>query len=448
MISNSQQPKPAAAPESEWIRDAVGMLWAQKWVMGLTALAILLGSVVIVWRWPAMYRATASILMQGRGSHGVLSGGGSARDTMSKEDLSSELEILRSPDLFKLTVRAMHPPKPASVTETPVPEAAPGVTPRRVSMPADMQVLLRELEASRPAPSSATSPPPPYDDLAEAFLRSLQEPLPSELETEFEALADHLEVQILPATKVIRCTLTGRDPRLIEQALNSYLDQYLLYRVHLFNPADQERFLSERAQQYKQRVEALENQLLEQARQTAVVHPEREIESNLELKRELVRQFDTLTDERIQSNLISDPALDARIAQIQARIRDIDEVNLRLQQEMVERARIARETALGEFSYQLFSERQEEGRLQRAIAAANLSGDVTILSRADLTAELVFPRPKLVLAVGAVAALLAAFGVGCLNEFLNDTFRTERDLARHTGLPVIATFRGTRTKLQ
>ena len=311
-----------------------------------------------------------------------------------------------------------------------------------------MQMLLRQLETTR-----TSSPDETMDEFAadlpleQEFLQRLEQPLQPELEAEWDDIKDRLNVQLLPATKVIRFTLTGRDATRTEQVLNTYLNQYLLYRAHLFNPADQERFFSERAQIYKQRVEALEDQLLEQARITSVVHPEKEIQSNLELKRELTRQFDNLNDERIQSEFVSDTTLEARITQIQNRIREIDDVNLELQEEIVERQRIARETTLGEFSYKLFSQRQEEDRLYRAIAAANLSGDVTILSRADLTASLVFPRPKQVLAVGLVAALFAGFALGCVNEFLDDTFKRERDIVQQAGLPVIFSVRKTRTRL-
>lgn len=432
----------------DWGEVVVDLVRSQKWVMGLTALAIVLGAVVIAFQWPPTYQATASILMQGPGSRGLLSGAGGRGDAMSKEDLSSELEILRSPDLLKITVQAVH--------ESEAPAAAPVVgaaaqpvdltQPRRVSLPVDMAMLLRQLEET----SRATTSDEAVDDLdaglavEKGFLRRLEQPLEPELEEEWQDIKDRLDVQLLPATKVIRFTLTGHDAERTEQVLDAYINQYLLYRAHLFNPADQERFFSERTQFYKQRIEVLENQLLEQARITAVVHPETEIQSNLELKREQIRQLNTLDDERIQSEFISDPTLEARIREIQDRIRDIDDVNLQLQEEIVERQRIARESTLGEFSYKLFSQRQEEDRMQRAIAAAKLSGDVTILSRAALTARLVFPRPRQVLAVGLVAALFAGFALGCLNEFLDDTFKRERDIVRHAGLPVVLSIRKTR----
>lgn len=431
-----------------WAQDVVGLLRSQKWVMGLTALAIALGATVIAFRWPPTYQATASILMQGPGSRGILSGTGGRGEAMSKEDLSSELEILRSPDLLKITVQAVHESEAPGVEDI---AAGPAETvdttrPRRVTLPVDMAMLLRQLEEA----SSPTDPDEAVDDPAgrlpveEGFLRRLEEPLQPALEGEWEDIKDRLHVQLLPATKVIRFTLTGRDAARTEKVLNAYLDQYLLYRAHLFNPVDQERFFSERARFYKHRIEVLEDQLLEQARVTSVVHPEQEIESNLELKRELTRRFDTLNDERIQSEFVSDPTLEARIGQIRDRIRDIDDINLKLQQEIVERQRIARDTTLGEFSYTLFSQRQEEDRLQRAIVAAKLSGDVTILSRADLTARLLFPRPRQVLAVGLLAALFAGFALGCLNEFLDDTFKRERDIVQHAGLPVVLSIRKSR----
>ena len=438
----------------DWRQELAAIVSSQKWVMGLTALAIGLGATLIAFRWPPTFRATASILMQGPGSQGMLTSGGNRGSAPTKEDLSSELELLRSPDLMKVTLLALHEATPPALEAAPSQEAAaastsPPLGPRRIASPHEMHEELRRLEAARAlAPLETLRSAEERRPAEEEFVRRLAAPLPDDLRDAWKELKDQLKVELLPATKVIRLTLTGQDPRETERLLDTYLTQYLLYRAHLFNPIDQQRFFSERALLYKQRIESLEDQLLTQAQRTAVVHPEKEIQTNLEIKRDLTRQLNQLSDERLQSEFISAPGLDARMEEIQNRIRAIDDTNLGLQKEILERQRIERDTALGEFSYDLFSRRQEEHHLSRAIAAANLSRDVTILRRADLTAELVFPRPRQVLAVGWVAALLAGLALGCINEYLDDTFKRERDVTQHTGLPVIFSLRKTRTRLK
>ena len=162
-----------------WAQDVVGLLRSQKWVMGLTALAIALGATVIAFRWPPTYQATASILMQGPGSRGILSGTGGRGEAMSKEDLSSELEILRSPDLLKITVQAVHESEAPGVEDI---AAGPAETvdttrPRRVTLPVDMAMLLRQLEeASSPTDPDDPISTPSYNCWATRMVRLAANP--------------------------------------------------------------------------------------------------------------------------------------------------------------------------------------------------------------------------------------------------------------------------------
>jgi uncharacterized protein involved in exopolysaccharide biosynthesis len=101
-----------------------------------------------------------------------------------------------------------------------------------------------------------------------------------------------------------------------------------------------------------------------------------------------------------------------------------------------EMARLSREHELAEASYRLLAAKLEETRVLDQVAARN-DANVRVAQAAVVPVEPQDLRP-LVLALGAIVALVAALLTAFVSDLLRRGFLTPEDLARETGLPVLA----------
>ena len=99
-----------------------------------------------------------------------------------------------------------------------------------------------------------------------------------------------------------------------------------------------------------------------------------------------------------------------------------------------------RQAQLISHSLETFAKRAEEARINDSIARNRFTGDVSILSRASGSAELVFPRMKSTLLLGLIVALVTGLSAGFLAEFFDHTVRRPEDVQRNIGLPVLCSF--------
>jgi uncharacterized protein involved in exopolysaccharide biosynthesis len=101
-----------------------------------------------------------------------------------------------------------------------------------------------------------------------------------------------------------------------------------------------------------------------------------------------------------------------------------------------EMARLSREHELAEAGYRLLAAKLEETRVLDQVAARN-DANVRVAQAAVVPVEPQDLRP-LVLALGAIVALVAALLTAFVSDLLRRGFLTPEDLARETGLPVLA----------
>ena len=133
--------------------------------------------------------------------------------------------------------------------------------------------------------------------------------------------------------------------------------------------------------------------------------------------------------------------LDDSIQQLEKQIANLDGRNLSLQQHITKYNGDMREADLLKTSYETFSKRSEESAINNAITKANLSGDVSVLSKPESSIELVFPRPLLTPLLGLLAGIFASFGLALTSEYMDHRIRRPADVTRHLGLPVIGSIR-------
>jgi uncharacterized protein involved in exopolysaccharide biosynthesis len=101
-----------------------------------------------------------------------------------------------------------------------------------------------------------------------------------------------------------------------------------------------------------------------------------------------------------------------------------------------EMARLTREHELAEASYRLLATKLEETRVLDQVAARD-DANVRVAQAARAPVEPKNLRP-LVLALGVIVAFVAALLTAFLSDLLRRGFLTPEDLARETGLPVLA----------
>lgn len=78
---------------------------------------------------------------------------------------------------------------------------------------------------------------------------------------------------------------------------------------------------------------------------------------------------------------------------------------------------------------------------QREIVNIFSVDNVSILQKADIKAQPapIKPNPELNIAISLVISLMIAFGIAFLLEYLDDTIKSEADVAQYLGLPTLTT---------
>ena len=228
----------------DWKKELCEMVFAQSRLIIWTTVVVVAMSILIAAFWPPIYAASGSVLIRTakpQHSPGTLEQTDLRNFPVSKEDLASEVEILSSPDLIQQTVLAMR----GNV--------------RGQSVKTDPAIM---------------------DEVAR--------------------IKNGLKTEVILASHVIRVTLMDRDAHRAETTLDALLEQYMIYRVKVFNPSDQQLFFSNQARLYKTRLEKIEDQLSAKAKEASIALVDREMVNNVDMKKDRMAQISALRDEYLQ----------------------------------------------------------------------------------------------------------------------------------------------------
>ncbi|MEI8120872.1 MAG: Wzz/FepE/Etk N-terminal domain-containing protein [bacterium] len=228
----------------DWKKELCEMVFAQSRLIVWTTVVVIAMAILIATFWPPTYAASGSVLIRTakpQNSPGTLEQTDLRNFPVSKEDLASELEILSSPDLIQQTVLAMR----GKVRDR--------------SVKTDKVIM---------------------DEVAR--------------------IKNGLKTEVILASHVIRVTLMDRDAHRAETTLDALLEQYMIYRVKVFNPSDQQLFFSNQASLYKARLEKIEDQLSAKAKEASIALVDREMANNVDMKKDRMAQISVLRDEYLQ----------------------------------------------------------------------------------------------------------------------------------------------------
>ncbi len=140
-------------------------------------------------------------------------------------------------------------------------------------------------------------------------------------------------------------------------------------------------------------------------------------ETVVRIDREIV-QIETTLRQAMQSQLAERRAVATSIEQRLASLN-----NGEMELEVLERDRV-----LVNQNYQSYAKRREEARVSEALDLRRVS-NIAVLNPADQPIEPVYPRKMLILGLALPFGLLAGLALALFLEYMNQTFRDERDLS-------------------
>lgn len=459
-------------------REILNIVFAQEKLIITTTVIIFGLSVLIALFWPSTYSSTASILVREKSVEKNQAALEEIREQinrfeLSKEDLSSEVETLTSFEVIERTYK--------------------------------------HLEADGF-----------YGDRQDnGFLRSLSKIVmfwrsvdpQDDAYKEIYKIKSKLRTNIVPASNVIEITLLDRDQDRAVKILNALLDQYIIYRADVYNPA-KEKFFVDNTERFRDGMELKTMELNDVVNKNRISDPEKEMVNNLALKIELEQQLNQLANEKTDKKLIVDnlavllkndtfqsfsfpgnstletmglklqelylekgnllrkyhpksdnvallekqikstyskfkaevmiqqwlakkelDSIQAKISRIKNQIDSINMLNVTLHKQLMDMNRIQKELNLYQDSYEAFYKRTEETKLYDTSGGA--LSPVSIISRAFPSDGPVFPKRKLVVAMGLLIGFLMGCSLGFAQEYFDHTFKHPDDVKRITQLPVI-----------
>ncbi len=133
--------------------------------------------------------------------------------------------------------------------------------------------------------------------------------------------------------------------------------------------------------------------------------------------------------------------LAAQIKLLEFSLAELKDRTNSLQAEAMRFRQLSREADLLRVSYESFARRSEEAEISEAVGASEASGDVTVLSRPDFTADKTFPKIPLIAVLGLFVGLTAGCGIAFVTEYFDHTIRRSSDITLFTSLPVIGSIR-------
>lgn len=224
----------------DYMRELLFMLFARRRLIVLVTLLVSAISTAVFFLSPPVYQGTSSLLVRGKvvsGAVDSLTGEGNKVLPVRKEDLYSEVQLLSSTALIQRVAERLH--HEGVLTEKP------------------RQALV-------------------------------------------EYLRDSLRYEVLPATNVIKVSMTGQNREELVKLIDTTLDEYVLYRLAVYQPAKSLAFFERQANRLQEEIARQEQELVSLVASSNTPEPIREIEANLLIKRDLEMELNKVNGRLIE----------------------------------------------------------------------------------------------------------------------------------------------------
>jgi len=253
-----------------YIREFFEIFFAQKRLIIWTMLLFFVVSVLIALFWPPVYSATGSILVKGKKiqkSPESLSQTYEDFYPVTKEDLVSEEHMLVS---FEVAKRTLLKIKKAGLY-------------RRRKKKGFFENIAKYFGAKH--------------DLKK---RAEKDGLPQKTINEIYGILGNIKSQVIPSSNVIKIVYFDRDPAYATLVLDTIMKEYLAYRQEVINPNNVEAFYVQQIKRFRTMLGEKQQTLLALTQKTHVTNPKREIENNLLMREDLIKQLVQLRRDLIE----------------------------------------------------------------------------------------------------------------------------------------------------
>jgi len=441
-------------PHEDWKRGIAEIIFGRMWLILSTTLTVFAGAVAIWLLAPPVYEASSTILIRVKPTPIApqsLQEQQLRNDSLSKEDLTTELQLLSSPDVIRQVVGVAKDAKP---TEEQIRQIDLIKSKLIGEVVPSSNVLAIRLRSADGAWAERT-----LDKLIDRYLyfrakafhphgeRSFLEQHAAKYRKELESIEGQLS-DLRGATSVTLVdseVATNLDLLQTLQRKINELEQEQTGKQKSIQPLE-DAIKSKQSQYFAflalDAIDRISAKLLNlKAERLALLrlYPE---------KHEKVRALDKviqIADRDLRSEAgrvlqvrrLGLESLALQLQQMQKKVGALKKRNQQLQYAATRIQQLRRQAEILTSHYKTFAQRAEEASLNQAIASTSFSEDVTVLSRAQSSAVLIFPRTLPTLAIGLIVGLLLGLSLALLFESLDQTIKKPQDVARHLGLPVL-----------
>lgn len=270
-------------PPSPTLRDVLAIAFRHRWVMALSFIGILSGSILIAALEPNRYDATMKILVKRDRVDPVVTPEASVTPQstpVTEEELNSEVELIRSHELLERVVLACNLAKPRHYVSFVVLNDIP----TEFSRSREEQFVLAADRLSPPRRSTIpTEPAWPAVQVGASTHALVRAPdQDARIGAAILALDKKLRVDVVKKTNLIAVGYEGRDPQLAARVLTTLASLYLEKHVAVHRPPGAYDFFQQETQRYRQRLTEDETRLIDFNQRAEVTSPLLEKETTLQ----------------------------------------------------------------------------------------------------------------------------------------------------------------------
>jgi uncharacterized protein involved in exopolysaccharide biosynthesis len=468
------------------LRDTLSIFFRRIYLLYVMVVLLPLGALITCLVVDPVYESTAKIIVTAKRETSALlqypkemAAQMSFNLNVDETDLNSEMELLRSPDLWMRTVRKLG-------VETFKSEASGTI---KGWLKQVNEALGRPLEGKRPADGESAE----VQKIAEDLIKSLK-------------------VTAAVKSKVLDLSFKYSDAAKAQKILATLLDEYIPYHMEVYSLPGAEKFFSGQSDLYKQKYEQADRDLAEFKKKWGLSLAERqktelitfikqiqdalvEVNSNLsqyqimlasvkkgylpsgqltagtqrgsentfinivssQLLRAVQKQWQTAEvyqpgsrDYQATSDMVRDltkkfqEALQGELEVIEAKkmsfeqsLKEKEEQLGLLEEKSEEARRMQLDATVAKERYLQYLSKEEEARLENLKGGTQVR-DVSVMGKPLTPAEPIFPKTFLFVLGALFLAIPVGMGAIMTAHFLDHTFDNPRMLEAHTGYPVLA----------
>lgn len=468
----------SASKTENILREILFIFFANKRAVIDTIVLIFVVVLAVAFLSPREYTANAALMVKSKRverNPAIVQQLQDKIQSISREDLNSEAEIIGSIEVLKATIL-------------------------RLSKTTDIFSLSLDLESGLP-----------IDEYNDDKLTNL-----------VKKVSKKLDVSIVRTSQILDLTYTWDSPKNAELILDTIIEEYLTYRNAVYQPEKAKGFYNDTLQSYRDLLDENSKRIIQLTEKIKAPNANAEIESNLAVSEGFQLHLGTLEQqrqnlkadldylekqlERIEQagndhyiffsnidnqsiremansvrlklheyrhisstfletsnrakstkeevdksykNFIQEvhslvehktnqfQAVEENIKHLESRIKELDTRNINLAQYQIELEELIAKKSLLEESFNNYYRLHEESKMQERTRNAALDTHIVLLTHTWASKTPTFPNKRLLIPFGFVISVLLGLTVAFVNEYFDNTFKRPVDVEYHLDLPMV-----------